>query len=371
MILMLGCLPTHWCTVATRVEPSMRSASTSFVFTSGCRVFWALATASGVVACGGSANVSSAETTANAVDVQPAAPTVAPTDYLPSDTYLTVDVDVARLRASPHYESLLDVAKSMEEVEEAKAAALETFIENTSHVVVTGVPRTSGNGGDVGVMLFEGDYEPGQPEATLRILVRSPQELRESQLAGHHVIDAGSGMLAQIDERHWLLGPSDQVKNLIQTPPGAFSAQQDPAWREAEGWLQRPRAAVTLRALGTPSLRADLTRDSPMDAASSRSVRAAAASFDLEQDAFVEAMFLMDDPAVAANVVQSLQSMINALGQNVFVRMMGLSRVLETVTLAAEGTAAGGRAQIPEDEVRRLLGLVPNALQMRRSGTAR
>jgi len=315
-----------------------------------------------LAACGGGTATTSTETTADAVDVAPAPPQLQPTDYLPADTFSVLAVDVTRLRSSPYYPTVVEAFKSTDEMSPEEEEMLHALVERTSKVWAVGVPDDDGTGADMGVILIEGDYEPGQPEAALRMVMPNRYELEQIEIAGHRVFTGGGGMLGEIDARHWLLGPPERVQPLLENPPGAFPAQSDPAWAEAQQWLQRPQAGVTFLGLGGPALHYELERETPMDAQTAQSTRAVAFSLDADNGVTVEAMGLMDDPVVAAEVIQWVQQQLDALGQSMVAGMLGLGPILQAVVAQAEGTVAGIRLQIPDAEIRRLLGLLPNLM---------
>lgn len=315
-----------------------------------------------LAACGASATTVDHDTTVNAVEVSEAEPEAQPTDYLPADTFALLTIDVTRLRASPYYPAVVEALKGADEIPAEEEEQIHALVERTSKLWLAGVPDDDGTGADVGVVLIEGDYEPGQAEAALRGMMPSSAELREIEIAGHRVLDGGRGMLAEIDARHWLLGPSERVRPLLESPPGAFEAQNDAAWIEARQWLQRPDAGVTFIATGGPALHYELDRETPMDAATAESTRAVALSFDADEGVTLEAVALMSDPAVATEVIAWVQRQIDDLGQSMIAGMLGLGPVLQSVVAQAEGAKAGVRVQIPDAEIRRLLGLLPNLM---------
>lgn len=327
----------------------------------------ALAASSALVlllaACGGGATATAGnDTTADAVDVAAVPPPPEPTDYLPADTFAVLTIDVARLRSSPYYPTVVEAIKSTDEMSPEEEEMVHALVERTSKVWAVGIPDDDGTGADLGVILVEGDYEPGQPEAALRAVVAYPDRLQEMEIAGHHVIAEQNGMLAQIDGRHWLMGPSERVRALLENPPGAFPAQNDPAWVEAEQWLQEPSAGVTFVALGGPALHDELRRETPMDAATSESTRAVAFGLDASDGVALEAVGVMSDPAVAGQVISYVQEQVDAFGQSMIAGMLGLGPILQGVVAQAEGAKAGIRLRIADAEVQRLLGLVPNLL---------
>jgi len=315
-----------------------------------------------LAACGGANGAASEETTAAAVDVAPVPPPPEPTDYLPADTFAMLTVDVARLRASPYYPPVVEALKSSDEMSAEEEEMLHSLIERTSTIWAVGIPDDDGTGADLGVILVEGDYEPGQPEAALRAVMRNPDRLTETEVAGHRVLGDSNGALAQLDGRHWLIGPPERVRPLLENPPGAFPAQNDPAWVEAQQWLEEPNAGVTFLALGGPALHYELQRETPMDAATAESTRAVAFGLDAADGVAIEAMGLMSDPAVASQVIDYLEAQIGAFSQSMVAGMLGLGPILRGIVAQADGAEAGVRLHIPDAEVRRLLGLVPNLL---------
>ena len=315
-----------------------------------------------LAACGGSATVASTETTADAVDIQPPAPEPEATDYLPADTYLLVTVDVARLRSSPYYPMVVETLKATDEIGAAEEEALHSMVERTSRMWFAGVPNTGGRGGDLGCILFEGDYEPGQPEAALRALVPDNADFVETEIAGHAVIEGQGGMLAQLGGRAWIMGEPARVRAVLQSPPGGFAAMADPAWSEARQWLQQPEAAVQMVALGTTALHHDLSRNSPLDPAAPSHIRSVAGALDVSDGMAVEVMALTDDGAVAAGMAQWARDTVGQLRQNMIVSMLSLGPVLDGIDARAEGMTAGVRVRVADGEVRRLLGMLPNML---------
>ncbi len=313
-------------------------------------------------ACGGSATATVHSDTADAVDVAEAAPAPEPTDYLPADTFALLTIDVARLRASPYYPTVVEAIKSTDEMSAEEEEILHGLVERTSTVWAVGIPDDDGTGADLGVILVEGDYEPGQPEAALRAVVPNADRLQEMEIAGHRVLADGNGMLAEIDGRHWLIGPPERVRPLLENPPGPFPAQNDPAWIEAQQWLQEPNAGVSFVALGGPALHWELDHGSPMDGSTAESTRAIAFGLDAPDGVALEAMGLMSDPAVASQVITYVQRQLDELGQSMVAGMLGLGPILQGVVAQAEGAEAGVRLHIADPEVRRLLGLVPNLL---------
>ncbi len=315
-----------------------------------------------LAACGGGTANTSTETTADAVDVAPAPPELQATDYLPADTFAVLTIDVTRLRASPYYPTVVEAFKSTDEMSAEEEELLHGLVERTSKIWAVGIPDDDGTGADLGVIMVEGDYEPGQPEAALQAIVPNPGQLQQIEIAGHHALSGDGGTLAEIDARHWLVGPPERVRALLESPPGGFAAQNDPAWAEAQQWLQRPQAGITFVALGGPALHWELERESPMDAQTAASTRAVAFALDAEDGVSVEAMGLMGDPGVAAQVIQYVQRQIDELGQSMVAGMLGLGPILQGIVAQAEGTVAGIRLNIADAEVRRLLGLLPNLM---------
>ncbi len=314
-----------------------------------------------LAACGGSATVASTETTADAVAIEAPAPEPDPTAYLPADTYLLVEVDVARLRTSPYYPMVVEALKATDEIDAQREDLLHTLAERTSRIWFAGVPTAPGRGGDLGCIIVQGDYDPGQPEAALRQMVPNPEDLQQTEVAGHMALESRGGMMAQLTERAWIIGPPDRVKPLLLDPPGNFAAASDPAWAQARQWLPAD-AGITLVALGTDALRYDMAHESPMDDATAAHLRAAGVAFDAADGLDVAGMVLMDDGAVAESVVQWVDATLAQLAQNMIVSMLSLGPILESVDARAEGTVAGARLHVADGEVRRLLGMLPNML---------
>ncbi|MBO6938730.1 MAG: hypothetical protein JJ863_27425 [Deltaproteobacteria bacterium] len=321
-----------------------------------CALFVMLLAACG----GGTANTSG--TTADAIDVAPVPPEPQATDYLPADTFAVLTLDVTRLRSSPYYPTVVEAFKSTDEMSAEEEELLHGLVERTSTVWAAVIPDDDGTGADLGVILVEGDYDPGQPEAALRSVVPNPDQLQPIEIAGHRALSGDGGTLAEIDARHWIIGPPERVRALLENPPGGFAAQNDPAWAEAQQWLQRPDAGITFVALGGPALHYELERESPMDAQTAASTRAVAFSLDADDGVSVEAMGLMGDHDVAAQVIQWVQRQIDQLGQSMVAGMLGLGPILQGIVAQAEGTVAGIRLNVPDAEVRRLLGLLPNLM---------
>jgi hypothetical protein len=115
-------------------------------------------------------------------------------------------------------------------------------------------------------------------------------------------------------------------------------------------------------ALGGPALHYELQRETPMDAATAESTRAVAFGLDASDGVALEAMGLMSDPAVAAQVISYVQRQLDELGQSMVAGMLGLGPILQGVVARADGAEAGVRLHVADAEVRRLLGLVPNLL---------
>ena len=318
-----------------------------------------------LAACGASADVSVATgSAADSVTIAPPPAALEPMDYLPAETYALLTVDVGRLRSSPYYPAVVEALKSTDEMPPEEEEVLHQLLERTEKAWLAVVPHGTRQGGDVGCILFEGQYDRGQIESALQALLTPSEreQLHEVDVAGHRGLESGSGMVVELDDQHWLMGPPQRVRALVQSPPGGITAMADPAWEEAEGWLRRPQAGIGLVALGTPQLQHDLTQTAPMSEATAAHVRAAALSFDAADGMDAEGMILMDDPAVAEQVVAWLQAQLEQFAGSVAAGMLGLGPILETVEIRTEGPVAGARAHAPDSEVQRLLGLVPALL---------
>jgi hypothetical protein len=80
------------------------------------------------------------------------------------------------------------------------------------------------------------------------------------------------------------------------------------------------------------------------------SLRRGAVRLDLGADLELEALAILDSPAVANEAARAWGMALRELGQNRMLRIMGLSPLVEGASLSAEGARVHGRLRVPESK---------------------
>ncbi len=331
----------------------------------------------GVLGCGGGTQVEGETTPVEVQHVEvAAAPT--PIEVLHPDSFALIEVDVARARNSPYYPIVWPWIVGLIEDEARDEAprlieALNQAIQDVDRVYASFVPRNSGSY-DLGSVVVEGRFEPGEVEGWLRSAVPPERAARltPTQIGNYRGFSMGdetsasSGALIEVSPSIWVLGPRSALEAPLANPaaPAAFS---DASFLEARTRLSIAQPMATCVVLGTEEGKRLLRRDSPLER-QAESARSAAVSVDATSGVQLDSIALFDSPEPASVLVGRLSELRNEAANSMPIRMMPrVSSAIESIAIQQDASDVGVAFQMPDAELRPLLETLGGFISMARN----
>lgn len=264
-----------------------------------------------------------------------------PWNLVPDTVASLADLDLAALRASPWSRAL--VTGGFVEDREARLREFGYDVFNDADRVVIAAIDVAGQERQVVVVFGRLD------------VARAGRAFRE---AGPGATDA-----VWRDCRIWERGDRAVAavgRALVQGTPETVRAAIDAAWGVVPdagasplGTLVRDlgvsgarRPALTLAVTITDDVRARAEGVVEVPP----SLRRGAVRLDLGADLDLEAVAILDGPAVANEAARAWGLALRELGQNRMLRIMGLSPLVEGASLRAEGSRVHGHLRVPESK---------------------
>jgi hypothetical protein len=264
-----------------------------------------------------------------------------PWNLVPDTVASLADLDLAALRASPWSRAL--VTGGFVEDREARLREFGYDVFNDADRVVIAAIDVAGQERQVVVVFGRLDiaragraFREAGPGAT------------EASWRDCHIWERGDRALAAVG------------RALVQGTPETVRAAIDAAWGVVPDAGASPLGTL-VRDLGVtgarrPALKVGVTITDDVRARAEGvvevppSLRRGAVRLDLGADLELEALAILDSPAVANEAARAWGMALRELGQNRMLRIMGLSPLVEGASLSAEGARVHGRLRVPESK---------------------
>jgi hypothetical protein len=265
------------------------------------------------------------------------------------------EVDLAALRASPWTRALTQSALSGQLEQSRRTLGYDPFTDGDRLVVaavdVGGVPHD--------LTAVRGRFDPSRLAAAFKA---SNPQAAETRWRDSPIWEASGRAIALVTPRTVVSGGPADVRGAIDAAwgivPDAKAGPLGELRRSMAADRDGPAAFVAVnlndalraRAAGFLSLPAGMRRF--------------AARLDLGEDLNLDFTGVADSQADAAAAASGLSGAARAYAQGTMIRLLGLSPILNALTVGAEGSRVHGHLQIPVEQRERLAEKILAVLQM-------
>ena len=322
----------------------------------------ALSIAFAAAACGGS--------DAQLPEAQHAAGPAVPPDpvaVLPASANLALRLDLARLRSSPYYATLVEWAFRGMAVPPDREASLREVFARTDVLVLAMLDAQGGASEDV-VLIARGSYRPDEIMQHLRVLlspsgnaaeVRVESRAETASLAHPAAVAHGPEASGAVLADHtWIVTRGSLLDSTLararQRRPVA--RQLSPAFEATAARVGFERGALGLVVLNTGGMEAVLASElGGSEGSMVRSMKTLGARLEVDNGLQLEAVAQTNSNEAAFGIARFIQNELRNLSSNMMLRAMGLGELIAAVDVSSSGAEVVGNLRLTDAQAQSLL----------------